>query len=221
MPRINLNSAMSRQILSYADMGPISNVTVPMSNPVNGSAPTQEPPRKRKRTDGPDSEGTTSNSAQAELSLSQGSSNVHPGGNKRPFHASQNSKAKAPSSRARGRSTSQHWDAQAASEVTELMYVEGSVEVDVPTRAPGQITNSGVWGVQKGGKQSQNTPSRVRNGNTSVRRPNVGESIGLGEDEWDDSALIDAWNAAEAEYIVRLLRTTRSDIDKPFALTRS
>ncbi|CCA77887.1 hypothetical protein PIIN_00532 [Serendipita indica DSM 11827] len=195
---------MSRQILSYADLGPISTVTVPISNAINGpphSGSAQEPPRKRKRTDGPVPQGTPSTSAQTELSSRQRSPNVHHHESKRPFSAPQNSKAKAPLSKARGRSISQHWDAQAAQEVTELMYAEETIEVDVPVNAAGQNANGGVSGVSNGANRSQIAPLKAKSGNKAVKGPKVGESVGLGENEWDDSALIDAWNAAEAEYM--------------------
>jgi hypothetical protein len=194
---------MSRQILSYADLGPITSVTTPIpgpSSPLPRPQPPHddeegEPPRKRLRT----------NNEEDDDSLPKDGNNttsVHINGNKRKKVQRHGNPSGVPWTR--------HWDAQPFSGGNAgqaLVYEEDDTTVPssrnnassskaMPPPPPSFIgpvvPSSNAAGKGKGRRKGKN--GRANKTNEAISMAN--------EEEWDDSALIDAWNAAEEEYRV-------------------
>jgi hypothetical protein len=231
---------MSRQILSYADLGPITSVTIP----VQGSTSSHEPPRKRARID-------SETSSPVQWSANQGPKNhlnAHKKGNQNGMTSGspkrKGKKAPRPGNPS-GVPWTQHWDVNASyfgNEIASLAYAdEGGASsssfqgglkeqssaqkttqsitesVDaIPTSSKTRIqettavsvASKSLRDVQALSSSELPGATKVKNGkkkekkDTSTNHTKKGDSLPLGEEEWDDSALIDAWNAAEREYMV-------------------
>ncbi|PVF96274.1 hypothetical protein CPB86DRAFT_799062 [Serendipita vermifera] len=229
---------MSRQILSYEDLGPITSVTVPIQTTTSS----HEPPRKRARID-------SETNSTVQWSANQGAKNhphSHSKGNQNgviPGSPKRKGKKAPRPGNPSGVPWTRHWDAQTSSngnEMISLAYAEeasvsspperGSKEQPSAQRTTQSITESVdaiptssktriqeitaqtivPRGIQASTSSNLPNPTKTKNAvagkkkgknQTSSNAPSKGDSLPLGENEWDDSALIDAWNAAEREYM--------------------
>lgn len=231
----HLFPSMSRRIISYADLGPSKiNKNPNTPNADRRSPPSNEPPRKRVRTDHEVADvsietveavvpvdGTTSTASGVSPPIDSPQANGQGGRRKNKKQP----RAGNPS----GVPWTQHWDAQpfVSTDNTELTYdVEVPVNVTAESggsgRAPkmeepvepnstGKSRTNGVSISHLHSNQVGDTKSMKKGGRKKQKRkgavvpapsPSKGDTVPLAEEEWDDSALIDAWNAAEDQYRV-------------------
>jgi hypothetical protein len=234
---------MSRQIISYADLGPVKTTkapTVSLESPNRRSSPADEPPRKRLRTDHGDVnvepilQVHDSSSSQRHSPTRVNGNNVNglqEGGSGNGRRKNKKPRNGNPS----GVPWTQHWDAQHGSswqrDSDALTYAEDT-EVDANLGADevvhaerteavksgninGHIQEMVVTSIQTASTSKATIPTagtpdavkkaarrkqkEARNTGSEAKK---GETVALAEEEWDDSALIDAWNAAEDHYRV-------------------
>ena len=231
---------MSRQIISYADLGPVKTTKAPnvsLESPNRRPSPVDEPPRKRPRTDHGDVKvepilqvhNSSSSQHHSPTRVNGNNVNEASGGNGRR-------KNKKPrNGNPSGVPWTQHWDAQHGSssqrDIDALTYAEDP-EVDADLRADevirverseagksgklnGHMNEIVVTSIQTAStskvtipiagapaavkKAARRKENEARNTGKGIKK---GETVALAEEEWDDSALIDAWNAAEDHYRV-------------------
>lgn len=208
---------MSRQILSYSDLD--------TEKPSSGAHNALEPPRKRKRTE--DNMNGSSKLQSEGLDLNgnnrafTGDANVKPKGGKQRKNRTGN-----PS----GVPWMKHWDSQPSVTPASLTYSE-----DPEQHSGIERNHAATLLGEKAASKSEKAPtpsisqsasnnnaqirakSSTNEGTTKDRKGKTGKQNGkskqdklsnnvptFGED-WDDSALIDAWNAAEEQYRVRAI----------------
>ncbi|KAG8834376.1 hypothetical protein FRC17_009051 [Serendipita sp. 399] len=105
-----------------------------------------------------------------------------------------------------------HWDSQPSEEVG-LAYVEEKERRSPVASTQRQTyhpnsrngpTGANTKGYSSNPLASSSKPTNSEQGKVQARetpRVKVGDVLPMGQDDWDDSLLIDAWNAAEQEYM--------------------
>ncbi|KAG8856723.1 hypothetical protein FRB91_000356 [Serendipita sp. 411] len=200
---------MSRQILSYADLGPIKTVVtapdhVTTSN-THSNSQEGSPLKKRRRTEDDGDDEVSIDTVSKQMSVSESTQHNHTK-NRSNKQAQRFRKNHHPRGGLPGAKRSSHWDSQPSDEMG-LAYAEENV----PPSLHQPHSEDAKTGRSNPNLVSNILPTKNGFANTSRRNPvnkvketpaaKIGDSLPMGQDDWDDSFLVDAWNAAEQEYM--------------------
>lgn len=217
---------MSRQIISYADLGPVKATNTPALSfeaANRRSPPREEPPRKRLRTDRGDATTMSPETIIQAHSMPISALNSptrmngkHVNGHQTPGGRRKNQKQRPgnPS----GVHWSEHWDSQnnvGPVKIEDALAYGENIEIDAILSTEGPVkeitaVSSKVASTSKpkpnpafgSGMGKKATKRKQRAAEKAGHSVKAGETVPLSEEGWDDSALIDAWNAAEEQYRV-------------------